>query len=233
MVTERFFEQRSALTDALSSEIVQRVRDGVAARGQASLVVTGGSTPGPLYDALGRADAPWAQTWLTLTDERWVSVDDPASNEGLVRRRLLQGRVAEARLVGLKTAADAPAEALEALEQDLAALPRPFDAVILGMGADGHIASLFPHAEELATALDTSRPDLAAAIERSGADGSSHRVSLTLRALLDARYIAILIEGEGKRDAYRRVQTETDTLAAPVRALLTQDHVPVDIWWAP
>lgn len=232
MATERFFDERSALTTTLAAEIAGRVRAGVAERGAASLVVTGGSTPGPLYDALVATEAPWDKTSLTLTDERWVATDDAGSNEGLVRRRLLQGHAAAARLVGLKTDAATPAEALATLERDLAALPRPFDAVVIGMGGDAHIASLFPNAPELAAALDVTRPDLVRAIDRPGADGSAARVSLTLRAILDARYIAILIEGEGKRDAYRRI-ADADPISAPVRALLLQQQVPVEVWWAP
>lgn len=232
MATERFFSTRVELLAALSGEIAARISKGVAERGEASMVVTGGSTPAPLYDALAQADAPWIKTSLTLSDERWVGVEDPASNEGLVRRRLLQGRAAQARLVGLKSAAPTPAEALGALEQALAAMPRPFDVVLLGMGGDGHIASLFPHAPELTDALDPARSELVCAVHRPGADGSSERVSLTLSALLGARYIAIHIEGEAKRDAYLR-SAGHDSLAAPVRAILNQQKTPVEIWWAP
>jgi len=233
MAIERFFPQRAALTATLSAQIANRLAEAVALRGQAGMVVTGGSTPAPLYDALAQTEAPWAQTAITLTDERWVDVTETASNEGLVRGRLLQGHAAAARLVGLKTADATPAQALGALETALSALPQPFDVVILGMGGDAHIASLFPGAPELERAFDTTRPDLVCAIHRPGADGSPERVSLTLRALLGARYIAILIEGEAKLAAYRALAASDDPYTAPVRAILQQQHTPVDIWWAP
>ena len=232
MATERFFEHRADLTAALAAEIARRLTAGVAEHGAASLVATGGSTPAPLYQALRQIPAPWDRVTVTLSDERWVGLDDPASNEAMVRRSLLQDHAAPARLVGLKTDAPSPALALAALEPALAALPHPFDVLVLGMGEDGHVASLFPHAAELETALDAARPQLACAVNRPDAAGAADRVSLTLRALLDARWIAILILGQAKLDAYRRVAGE-EVAAAPVQAILKQSNVPVEIWWAP
>ncbi len=232
MAVERFFPQRAELHSALAKAIAERVEAAVAERGAAGLVVTGGSTPAPLYDALTQIDAPWDKATITLSDERWVETDSPASNEGLVRRRLLQGHAAAAQLVGLKTDAASPAEALPDLEAALAAVPAPYEVVVLGMGGDCHIASLFPGAPELEAAFDAGRGERAIAIHRPGADGSSERVSLTLRALLDTRLVVILIEGDSKREAYARALT-AEPKDAPVAALLQQTDVPVEIWWAP
>ena len=150
----------------------------------------------------------------------------------MVRESLLKGAAASARLVGLKTAAVAPVQALNAVEAAVALVPAPYDVVLLGMGADGHVASLFPHAPELAAALDTDRPARVCAVDRPEAAGAAARISLTLRALTDARWIAILIEGEAKRDALRRIADE-DIASAPINAILRQSDVPVEIWWAP
>jgi 6-phosphogluconolactonase len=232
MPTERFFSDRSELTAALADEIARRVTTAVEARDAASLVLTGGSTPAPLYQALAGLPAPWDKATVTLSDERWVDAPDPASNEGMIRGSLLTGTAAGARLVGLKTAAASPTEAVADVEAAVATMHTPFDVVVLGMGEDGHVASLFPHAAELAVGLDVSRPDLVCAVNRPDARGAAERISLTLRALLNSRYIAILILGEAKRDALRRI-ADDDVAGAPINAILRQSEVPVDIWWAP
>src|ERR1700694_3797369 len=91
---DRLFDDKPRLFDALALEITVRLSDAVASRGRASLVATGGTTPGPLYDALSAQPAPWDKVEVTLTDERWVDPDSDSSNEGLVRRRLLMDRAA-------------------------------------------------------------------------------------------------------------------------------------------
>lgn len=226
--TELAFEGAGAQALALAAAVADRIRTGVAERGEASLVVTGGSTPGPFYDALSRADLPWDRVRLTLSDERWVAPDDPESNERLVRARLLQGLAAAARLTPLKTPAASPEAALAAVEPAVAALPRPFAAVILGMGEDGHIASLFP-GDASPAALDAAATALVAAA-RSPA--GVPRLSLTMTALTDADAVYLLVRGEGKRallkDAAAGLRPHL-----PVSALLRQARGPVAIYWAP
>ena len=233
MASEHRFETRAARDAALAADIAARLTEAVDARGAASLVVTGGSTPAPCYDALAQLAAPWDRTAITLTDERWAPTSDPASNERQVRERLLVGPAAAARFVALKTDAASPAEAAPAVEAALAALPRPFEAVILGMGADGHFASLFPGAAELSAGLDPQGEAAVIPILREGAAGAAQRLSLTLAAILDARVIAILIDGPDKLDVVRRAQAGTDPAELPIRAILNQTSVPVAIWWAP
>jgi 6-phosphogluconolactonase len=223
-MTERLFDTPSELQLALAGEIADRLEDGVVERGQASLVVTGGSTPGGLYDELSMMEIPWRQVWITLSDERWLSSDNAESNERLVRERLLRGRAAAAHLISLKTDDPTPAEALQSIDARIAALPRPFDAVVLGMGADGHVASLFPGAGH---GLDPMSAVNVVAVEAPGAAGSPQRLSLTVSALLDARWIAVLIRGQDKLDVIRRPD------GLPIAAVLGQTKVPVEVFWAP
>ena len=133
----------------------------------------------------------------------------------------------------LKTADASPDAAEASVNAAIAAMPRPFDVVVLGMGDDGHTASLFPHAAGLASALDVIEPDLVRAVHAENAPATGARMSLTLRAILDSELIALLIRGDAKRNAYRKAAAGTDVLEAPVRAVLNQTQTPVKVFWAP
>jgi 6-phosphogluconolactonase len=228
---ERRFPNAAALTDALCAEIVARLQEGLAAGRGASLVVPGGHTPVPLFERLSSAQLDWSSVWVTLTDERWVDAHSSASNEKLVREHLLRNAAADAQFVGLKSADADPHSAAGSAWSALAELPRPFDFVLLGMGDDGHVASLFPDSPGLVTALDLGLPPGCAAMTAAAAPRS--RMSLNLRALLDARRIAVLIVGEAKWATYERARARGPTVDMPVRALFAQQNVPVTIWWAP
>lgn len=233
MATEQAFQTRADRDAALSRAIVARLEAAVAERGAATLVATGGSTPAPLYDLLSKAQAPWDKVTVTLSDERWVDPADKASNERLAREHLLVGAAAPATFIGFKTADAHPESGAAEIDRRLRALPRPFDIVILGMGPDGHFASLFPGATELAAGLDPETPSLVIPVERQDAAGAAERLSLTLTAVLDAGLIVILIDGEEKRALCRRAEGGNDTSELPIRAVLNQSLTPVEIWWAP
>lgn len=227
------FPNSADMIRALAGEIVSRLTDGVSARGAASLVVSGGTTPGDLFDSLSTQSVPWDKVWITLSDERWVAPDRDESNERLVRTRLLKGAAAAAKLVPLKTTDASPDAAKAKVDTAISAMPRPFDVVLLGMGDDGHTASLFPRAAGLGTALDATRPDLVQAVHAEHASATSDRISLTLRAILDSKLVVLLVRGDAKRDAYRKAAAGTDALEAPVRAVLHQSQTPVRVYWSP
>ena len=229
---DRLFDDTATLTAALALEITMRLADAVAARGRASLVATGGTTPGPLYDALSSQPAPWGQVEVTLTDERWVEPASADSNEGLIRSRLLVDRAAAAAFVPLKSTDATARDAEIAVDGVLRAMPRPFDVLILGMGDDGHICSLFPHAPELRIAADPEAP-LVCAVDRPGAAGAAERLSMTIPAVLGSRWIALLIEGRHKLDVVAKAREPGAIAELPVRAVLGQSETPVAVWWAP
>jgi 6-phosphogluconolactonase len=133
----------------------------------------------------------------------------------------------------LKTAHPHAQDAQSDVDSAICAMPRPSDVVLLGMGTDGHVASLIPGAEGLARALDRNEPALVRAIHPADLSEKGERMSLTLRALTDARWIAVLLRGNEKREAYRWVMSGSDPLKAPARALLHQRDVPVFVYWAP
>ena len=227
------FDEREPLFEALADKIAMVLADAIASRGHASLVVSGGSTPADLYDRLCRRELEWRKVAITLSDERWVPVTSERSNEKLVRSRLLKHRAAPAHLVPLKADAVCAADAVAEIDARVSAMARPFDLTLLGMGEDGHTASLIPGADGLNAALDTESTALVRTIVPPEATGMGERVTLTLRALLDSRRICILIRGEEKRAAFERVMRGDDVREAPVRAVLMQSFAPVEIFWAP
>ncbi|HTT03788.1 MAG TPA: 6-phosphogluconolactonase [Steroidobacteraceae bacterium] len=228
---ERRFPNAAALTEALCGEIVASLQEGLAAGRGTSLVVPGGHTPVALFDRLSTEQLDWSSVWVTLTDERWVDTHSSASNEHLVREHLLRNAAAPAQFVGLKSSHAEPHDAAAGCWSALAELPRPFDFVLLGMGDDGHVASLFPDSPGLAAAMDLSLPPGCAAMTAPAAPRT--RMTLNLRALLDARRIAVLIAGQTKWATYERARARGPAVDMPVRALFAQQNVPVTIWWAP
>lgn len=205
-----------ALADRIASELAGFLRR----EGRASLCVPGGTTPGPVFDTLSGVDLDWARVAVFLNDERWVPEDHPRSNTRLLRARLLRGRAAAARLVPLYAPAAAPEDALPALTAGL--LPHlPISVLLLGMGEDLHVASLFPGADRLAAALAADAPPLMAL--RAEAAGEP-RVTLTAPVLAGAMAIHLLIAGAAKRAALDRAAHLTPQ-DAPVKAVLANATV--------
>jgi 6-phosphogluconolactonase len=228
---ERRFTSAAALIDALAMDIVGALQAGLAAGRGASLAVPGGRTPVPLFERLRSGALDWDDVWVTLGDERWVDTGSAASNEKLVRDHLLKGAAASANFVGLKNrAADAHSGAAASWSA-VAEIPRPFDFMLLGMGDDGHVASLFPGSPGLALALDPAQPP--GCVAMTAPSPPRERLSLNLRALLDSRRVAVLIVGEEKWATYERACVRGPAIDMPVRALLQQQNVPVSVYWAP
>jgi len=213
VVIETFDTAREAAQEAADA-IANGLRDTVLEQGRAIFIATGGKTPETTYDILARADLPWEKVTVTLTDERWVDPHDPDSNERMVRDRLFTERGAAATFVPLKSLHATPQEALADAESRLKPI-LPADVALLGMGEDGHVASLFPggpvEAEGLAVAARAAEP----------------RLSLTLAALEPRRLTVLLISGEAKR------RTLEDRSGLPVHALLSRTKAPVRVLWSP
>ena len=225
------FDNTVALVKKLAARIRDMLSESLHKQGRASLAVSGGTTPVPLFEALSHIDLEWSRVIVTLVDERWVENTASESNEHLVRTYLLKDKAAKARFVGLKTAA-ATAEAGEiACSKRLHEVPMPFDVLILGMGSDGHTASLFPGASHLAAAVDTDSGRICTSIIPP--DAPYERMTLTLPTILNSSHIFLLIQGEKKRSAYARAINGGPPDEMPIRYILGQDGVPVSVYWAP
>ena len=220
-----------SLARALAERVEATLREGVSARGQAVLAVSGGSTPVRFFEELSHAALDWARVTVTLVDERWVDEASERSNARLVKRHLLKGPAAAATFVPLYTGAETPEAGCAEARRRIAALPRPFDAVVLGMGEDGHTASFFPGGDRLAEALDPDNPALVVPMRAQGA--GEPRITLTLPLLLDTRLLVLHIEGETKHAVLEAALAEPDPSHRPVSAVLQQPRTPVEIYWAP
>ena len=229
MIDFQAFESRAAASNAaadlLASQLVLTLEDNPLA----SLVVSGGSTPGPCFAQLSTKSLDWSRVTVVPSDERWVPAEDPASNEGLIRRQLLKGPAGQAQLLPLFRAGIAPEQAPRVIETELKKLPRPFSVALLGMGEDGHFASLFPDYNGLSKALVPVGTAECVLVQTAG---SPHlRISLTLSALLDSSIIVLLIFGEAKRSIFESASRGNGEY--PIASLLRHAGCPLRVIWAP
>ena len=218
------------LSRELATLIAGSLTAAISARGLASLVVSGGRSPVRLFEILRTQPLDWDRVCVALADERWVSPDDPGSNERLVRDVLLKDRAASARFLGLKNGAPTPDLGAVSAWETFARVPRPFDAVILGMGDDGHTASLFPGSPNLPSALNQAAA--AGCVGMWAPVAPQPRLSLNLTALLDSRRIVVLITGESKWRTYAAACAPGPVADMPIRAVLRQSRTPVDVMWS-
>lgn len=227
---ESFFPDRKRLFSGLTQDFQDRLTEIIRKRRKASLALAGGTTPGPLYEALSNAPLPWEKVSVTVTDERWVSPEDPASNEFLIRDMLLKRRAAAATFIPFKTNHAKASGGAATAEKRIAPI-MPFDICLIGMGPDGHIASLIPGAEGYEAAADPEGAKKIAGIHAPGAAGAPERMTLTLAGLLSSRRIVVLFMGQDKLGVYNEAKAGEGT--SPLKDLLAQKKVPVHAFWAP
>lgn len=227
---ESFFLDRKRLFAGLCTDFSDRLSATLQKRRKASLALAGGTTPGPLYEALSNLPLNWAKVTCTVTDERWVSPEDPASNEYLIRDTLLRRRAADAAFVGFKTN-HAKASGGAAIAEKRISPIMPFDMCLLGMGPDGHIASLIPGAEGFDAAVDPAGTRKVAGIHAPGAAGSPERMTLTVPGILSSRRVILLFMGNDKLAIYNEAKEGRGN--SPVKDLLAQKKTPVHAFWAP
>lgn len=210
----REFETRADASDALAEALKNDLAWAVQDHGEASLVVSGGTSPAAMFHALREKMIPWKSVSVIPSDERNVALEHPDRNETMIRRELLVDQAADARLLSLLPPGD---------------IPDQFDAVVLGMGDDGHTASLFPDSPDLQKALRSENQLERLEVPRLGAC----RVSLTPRALLSSQKIYLLFFGLKKRRVYEMALQDHDFDRFPVSVVLGQARVPVSVYWAP
>lgn len=202
------FASRDLASRAAAVWLEARLRQGLARAAPAGLIVSGGSTPGPCLEMLAQADLDWSQVEVSLTDERQVPVDDDASNERMVRKCLLQG---DAGAAVFRKVGELPADSVV--------------CSLVGMGDDGHFASIFPDNSSLAQLLDETAPP---AVSEVTTGASPYlRSTINLAYLLQGQAVLLLIFGADKKKII------AEPAGLPIAALLQQQKVTVDVYWAP
>jgi len=204
-------------------------------KGRASFCVTGGSTPGPLFDLLAETEIDWYRVTVGLVDERWVPPEETSSNEWLVRSRLLTKHAGAAGLIPMWTADETPDEAV--VDRNAAYEPHcdPLDVILLGMGSDGHTASWFPGSAGLENALNPVGIGTIAAIDARGCPAAginTQRLTLTGPAVGSARVALLLLFGSDKLDVFERAQS-AEPRDMPVRYAIDKLGPRLTVVWAP
>lgn len=204
------------LADSLAGELAAALRQ----NDRASFCVPGGTTPGPIFDVLCEQNLAWDRVAVFLSDERWVPETSQRSNTRLLKERLLISKASAATFLPLHADGREPETAIgdlaRAIEPHL-----PISVLVLGMGADMHVASLFPGADRLAEALDDGAPTL---MPMRAAGAGETRVTLTAPVLKGAMSTHIVILGAEKRKAIERA-AHLPVAEAPVRAVLSNATV--------
>jgi len=228
-LTETLFDSTEQLNAAFAAKIIGILSDALKQNDTASLVVSGGRTPARLFNALSTADLDWSKVFITLADERWVDGDNDASNAKMVRAQLLINKAASANFIDLKTRHENAEDAVQECTDNLSVMRRPFDLLILGMGEDGHTASLFPCSAQIKDGLNLDSGKIFIAVQPTTAP--NQRMSLTLPALLNSKNIFVHLTGESKKQVLKDAMSGIDEAAKPISAVV--NNASVELIWAP
>lgn len=226
---ENLFDSREEASIAAAAHISRALARRLDAQGEASVVVSGGTSPAGVFAELARTKLAWSDVHVILSDERWVPADHVDSNEKLVRQTLLTGEARDASLLPVYKPGVDIEERCEELNDELRLAPFPFSCALLGMGEDGHFASLFPDAGNLAEGLDADSHKLCIPVNTAASPHA--RVSLTLSALSRSDEILLLIFGTAKHEVYEAAKRDAN--GYPASHLLRQKRAPVHLYWAP
>jgi 6-phosphogluconolactonase len=219
------FESKDKLAHEFANHVARLLSELVEHQGYATLAVSGGSTPKPFFNALRDKELPWSKITLMVVDERFVPINHEDSNEKLLREHLLHR---DATVLSL-----APLHNTETLEDAVARINSTTkivcDIVILGMGEDGHTASLFPHHHNLKLGLES---DACCIAVHDSPKPPLQRISMTQHAILQAKYLFLHITGDAKRSVYDKARQSQDVYAYPISAFIHQHNTPLITYWA-
>ena len=224
------FPDQAALVPVLGTLVTACLAEGIKTRAGASLVLSGGSTPGPLLDYLSTADVDWQKIRTSLADERFVPAQHSDRNSRQLRERLLRGKAAAASCIELVNGEDSAEQAAANASKNLDAVNGAYDAVVLGMGEDGHCASLFPGADNLEEGFSTAGEHRCVAIHPPRAPYP--RISQTLGSLLASRFLALHIVGPAKWKRFCEALQDGGNTRFPVGRFIHQQQVPLHIFYA-
>lgn len=224
------FPNREALDTALAENVSKILASAIATKGKASIAVSGGSTPKGFFKALSEKDLDWKKVTITLADERWVDITSSDSNTRLVHENLLQNKAANAKFFHLKQGENLCAETLNDLNLAANTSLLPLDVLILGMGEDGHTASLFPCSNQIKEGLDNDNVNALMMVEPTTAP--HQRITFSFAALSKSENTILHICGDSKKTVLDKALSSTDIYEMPIRAFLQSDKITSEIYWA-
>lgn len=223
------FKQRELLDNALADKVADLLTKAVKSNGKASLAVSGGSTPKGFFHALSKKKLAWHAITITLADERWVDIDSADSNTKLVHEHLLQNEAVKAKFFHLKQGALLTDETLADLNLAADQQLLPLDVLILGMGEDGHTASLFPCSDQIAQCL---APDSPALLKVTPKTAPHQRISFSFAALVKSKHTFLHITGFSKKQVLAAAVAGQESTEMPIRAFLQTPDVNTQVYWA-
>lgn len=225
--TVHTFETSTTLVQQLSKDIVLVLTRAIQTKGKATLAVSGGSTPKTLFETLSTISLQWDKVTVTLADERWVSEENKDSNANFVKTTLLQNKASKATFLSLYEDTLSVFDAQEKCSAAIGTL-LPFDVVILGMGLDGHTASLFPSKKSVAAAWETK----ANCIAVTPKDAPYLRMSLTPHVLQSAHKRILHFEGKEKWAVYKQAEVQKECFMLPISSFLQDKTAPWEVYYA-
>jgi len=225
------FSTRADLDNALANTISKLLAKAIKEKGKASIAVSGGSTPKGLFSILSKSDIDWSKVTITLADERWVPLDSQDSNTRLVHENLIQNKAAAANFFHLKQGETLCDETLTDLNLAAKNSLLPLDVLILGMGEDGHTASLFPCSEQIAQGLDEENTDVLLSVEPKTAP--HQRISFSFASLIASENVFLHLCGDNKQTVLNKALNGNDKFEMPIRAFLHHPSLNTQIYWAP
>ena len=233
-ITIKKYSNKQVLFTATAKRCEQQLRESLATKSKASFIIPGGSTPGPSFLELSRSNLDWSSVYIGQSDERWVNPDHPQSNQKLTTETLLINNAKNANFVAMKNSALTAQEGETECNHNYRKMPYPFSLTMLGMGPDGHIASLFPEQSIINKASGPDTLNQCIAIDATGCEVAGdypERMSLTFDALLNSDLIIILMIGLNKHQVLQQALKEYSPVKSPVSALLHQTNTPIEIHW--
>lgn len=224
------FKQRELLDAKLAEEVAGLLSQAIAEKGKASIAVSGGSTPKGFFKALSEKDIPWNKVTITLADERWVNIDSDASNTRLVHENLLQNKAQSAKFFHVKQGGLLCDETLAYLNLAANTSLLPLDVLILGMGEDGHTASLFPCSDQIKQALSVDNTNSLMKVVPKTAP--HERITFTFASLSQSKATFLHLAGAAKKDVLTKALAGNDVFEMPIRAFLQHSAINTQVYFA-
>ncbi len=225
---EYIFSAKELLDDALSAHIADLLRSAIEGKNSATLILSGGNTPKGMLNKLSQINLPWEKVTVLLADERWVGADHERSNEKMLKQCFLKNDAMKAALISLHISNVEVKEVPPLLEEKLRLLERPADVLVLGMGEDGHTASLFPCTENIEQLL-TDQEQLKTVLVKPQTAPDT-RISLSFPVLKNAENIFVHFTGDLKKEIFQKIGA--GLLQAPIGRLLSETDAETRLYWA-